>query len=130
MHRKFNLKETLAAAVHAWGCGITSRVFQLTCTPVFLVLLLLLQVMHLLLLELIQQPCNEVLLEFMRVDEMLIDIGAFFFGMQAATLQQCYVRRSLFLQQRLGQALHSGTAKGQLLRQPACQGGDAALTPC
>jgi hypothetical protein len=31
--------------------------------------------MHLLLLELLQQPCDEGLLAFMRVDEMLIDIG-------------------------------------------------------
>jgi hypothetical protein len=31
--------------------------------------------MHLLLLELLQQPYDSTLLEFMRVDEMLIDIG-------------------------------------------------------
>jgi hypothetical protein len=31
--------------------------------------------MHLLLLELLQQPYDSSLLEFMRIDEMLIDIG-------------------------------------------------------
>jgi hypothetical protein len=31
--------------------------------------------MHLLLLELLKQPPDQVLFEFMRVDEMLIDIG-------------------------------------------------------
>lgn len=35
----------------------------------------LLQVLHLLLFELQQKPLDETLLEFMRVDEMLIDIG-------------------------------------------------------
>lgn len=34
-----------------------------------------LQVLHLLLLELLKQPRDAALLEFMRVDEMLIDIG-------------------------------------------------------
>lgn len=37
--------------------------------------LLPLQVLHLLLLELLKQPHDHALLEFMRVDEMLIDIG-------------------------------------------------------
>lgn len=33
------------------------------------------QVMHLLLLELLKRPCDGPLLEFMRIDEYLIDIG-------------------------------------------------------
>jgi hypothetical protein len=33
------------------------------------------QVLHLLLLELLKQPCDATLLEFMRLDEFLIDIG-------------------------------------------------------
>lgn len=46
------------------GCG-------LQCT----LCICCMQVMHLLLLELLKRPRDAALLEFMRIDEMLIDIG-------------------------------------------------------